>query len=333
MHFISNLKSVLESPINAVIIPHKNPDGDALGSCLALYHYLKHNKHNAQIISPNEYPKFLNWLPGEEEILTYNHNKTKAAEFINNATVIFTLDFNSLDRTGNLEPIISQSAAKMIMIDHHQSPDDYAELMYSDTTMSSTCEMVYNVLKALDMGSINPAIASCLYTGIMTDTGSFRYPSTTASTHRAIAQLIDCGAQGATIHENIFDTASFDRLKLLGKTLSNLTKIKDLPVVYMTLTQSELNAHDYRKGDTEGFVNYGLSLLGIQVSIIMIENEMEGKIKMSFRSKGDFSVNAFAREHFSGGGHINAAGGMSMLSMQETVAKLVGDIRNYADQF
>lgn len=331
--FISDLQKLLNTTKNVIIIPHKNPDGDALGSCLALSHFLNNKKHRAVVISPNEYPTFLKWLPGEKSIHNFSSHNEETTELIKKADVIFTLDFNSLTRIDKLADTFKNSPAKIVMIDHHQSPKGYADLMYSDSTMSSTCEMVFNVLEALDVSGITPDIATCLYTGIMTDTGSFRFPSTTANTHRAIAHLIDCGANSARIHENIFDTASFNRIKLLGKTINNLKQIDGLPVVYMTLTQSELNQHNYKKGDTEGFVNYGLSLLGIQVSVIMIENEADRIIKMSFRSKGHFSVNDFARNHFNGGGHINAAGGMSNLSLKKTVLKFITDINACSDQF
>ena len=207
------------------------------------------------------------------------------------------------------------------MIDHHQAPENYSDLEYSDTSMSSTCEMLYKVMKALDSDSITQTIACCLYTGIMTDTGSFKYPSTTSETHKAVANLLELGADSIKIHQKIYDSSSFSRLKLLGITLSNLVKIPKLPVVYMTLTQKELNFCNFQKGDTEGFVNYGLNLEGINFSCIMIENENEKKIKMSFRSQGKFSVNSFARIYFNGGGHNNAAGGYSLDSLENTIIK------------
>ena len=193
--------------------------------------------------------------------------------------------------------------------------------------------MVYKVIQALDETAFNKDIASCLYTGIMTDTGSFRYSATTSDTHQAISHLIRSGADGTEIHQKIYNSASLNRLKLLGITLSNLHQISELPVVYMTLTQEELSSCNYQKGDTEGFVNYGLSLKGIVFSCILIENENEGKIKMSFRSQGDFSVNDFARTYFNGGGHHNAAGGMSMDSMETTVVRFKSAVKEVAGQF
>jgi phosphoesterase RecJ-like protein len=212
------------------------------------------------------------------------------------------------------------------MIDHHQEPSDYADIMYSDSNIGSTCEMVYNLISHLDVAQIDQKIATCLYTGIMTDTGSFRFPSTTPKTHHVIAELIDKGANHSEIHQNIYDTFTFDRLRLLGTALTNLKKIEELPVVYITISQKELNRNNFKKGDTEGFVNYGLSLVGISVAVIMIENEQEQIIKMSFRSKGAFSVNDFARTYFNGGGHHNAAGGASKLSLSETESKFINSI-------
>jgi phosphoesterase RecJ-like protein len=332
-NFISTLKQRLQTPKKAVIIPHKNPDGDALGSTLAWMHFLLNENHEALIISPNDYPKFLNWLPGQEQILIYNQKKELAEKKIEEADLIFTLDFNALSRIDTLGDLVSNAKAEKVMIDHHESPEDYAELMYSDPQMSSTCEMIYRLITELNSKGFTQEIASCLYTGIMTDTGSFRYPSTTAETHKAIAKLVESGADGTAIHQNIYDSSSFNRLKLLGIALSNLNQIESLPVVFITLKQAELNSCDYQKGDTEGFVNYGLSLKGVQFACIMIENEKEGKIKMSFRSKGSFSVNEFARTYFEGGGHHNAAGGMSKDSMEKTVHRFKTAVAEIANQF
>ena len=331
--FIIELKKKLETPQKVVILPHKNPDGDALGSTLALMHFLIKNNHQADVVSPNEYPAFLNWLPGQEKVLKYNRSPKDVRNKIESATLIFTLDFNSLSRVGDLEPLIQKSKAEKIMIDHHESPNDYAVLMYSDVSMSSTCEMVYNVIESLDSKAFNSEIANCLYTGIMTDTGSFRYPATTPATHKAIAHLIKIGASSTEIHQKIYDSSSFSRLKLLGITLSNLKQIQNLPIVFMTLTQGELNSCDYKKGDTEGFVNYGLSLENIVFSCIMIENESEGIIKMSFRSQGEFSVNNFARFYFNGGGHHNAAGGLSTDSIEATIIRFEKAVQEVADNF
>ena len=331
--FIKTLEQTLQNPQKILIIPHKNPDGDALGSALALMHFLRSEQHQAIVVSPNDYPLFLKWLPGEKDILIHSENKAVVQKEFEAATLIFALDFNTLGRIDELGEWVAQSKALKVMIDHHEAPDDFADLQYSDPQMSSTCEMIYHVINQLNPKGFNEAIANCLYTGIMTDTGSFKYPLTTAQTHKAIAKLIEYGASGTSIHQKIYDSSSFNRLKLLGIALSNMTQITNIPVVYITLSQKELNSCNYQKGDTEGFVNYGLSLKGIQFSCIMIENEQEGKIKMSFRSKGDFSVNDFARTYFQGGGHFNAAGGMSTDSIEQTVLRFQKAVAEVSAQF
>jgi len=327
---INSLKALLSSPKAIVIIPHKNPDGDAIGSTLGLYHYLKQYNHNATIIAPNDYPDFLKWMPEESSILKYDAQKENCDTLIDNAELIFTLDFNALGRIGHMETSVTNSSAIKIMIDHHQQPDDYATYMYSDVSMSSTCEMVYNFIEMLDdVDKITSNIATCLYTGIMTDTGSFRFPSTTSATHTIIGQLIEKGANNSEIHNNIYDTNSYARLQLLGRALSNLKVIPEYRTAYITLTQEELNSFDFKKGDTEGFVNYGLSLKGIIFAAIFIESHQDEIIKISLRSKGDFSVNELSRAHFHGGGHTNAAGGKSDLNLKETIEKFISILPNY----
>ena len=327
---INSIKTLLSSPKAIVIIPHKNPDGDAIGSSLGLYHYLKQFNHNVIIIAPNDYPDFLKWMPDETSILKYDNQKENCDAVITNADLIFTLDFNALSRIGDMEAIVSHSEAVKIMIDHHQQPDDYATYTYSDVSMSSTCEMVFNFIEMLDdLDKINSDIATCLYTGIMTDTGSFRFPSTTSKTHNIIGQLIKKGANNADIHNQIYDTNSYARLQLLGRALSNLKVIPEYRTAYITLSQEELNAFDFKKGDTEGFVNYGLSLKGIIFAAIFIESHQDEIIKISLRSKGDFSVNEVSRTHFQGGGHTNAAGGKSELSLSKTIDKFISILPQY----
>ncbi len=320
---IKEARELITSAAKIVIVPHKGPDGDAIGSSLGLYHFLKNKTANVSVISPNDYPEFLKWLPGSEEILIFEQQAESCRKLIAEADLIFTLDFNSLHRSGDMGILLEQaSCAKYIMIDHHPMPDEYASVTFSDTHMSSTCEMIYTFIKKLNgLSEITADIATCLYAGIMTDTGSFRFKSTTSDTHRAIADLIDKGADGALIHQRIYDTFSESRLQLLGVALQNLRVNQELRTAYITLSQEELDANNFKKGDTEGFVNYGLTLEGIIFAAIFIEHKAEGIIKISFRSKGAFSVNEFARANFNGGGHENAAGGKSNLSMAETTEK------------
>ena len=327
---IPEIKALLSTPRHIVIVPHKNPDGDAMGSTLALYHYLKPYNHTATVIAPNDYPDFLKWLPGDNSVINFENQTEHSEALIDKADLIFTLDFNAFSRTGSMAGPLENSSATKIMIDHHQQPDDYAAYTYSDVRMSSTCEMVYNFIEMLgDTDKINATIATCLYAGIMTDTGSFRFPSTTSRTHQVIGHLIDKGADNAQIHNNVFDTNSYSRLQLLGRAMQNLKVIPELSTAYITLSQAELDEFNFKKGDTEGFVNYGLSLKGIVFAAIFIENHQEDIIKISFRSKGPFSVNQFARAHFNGGGHDNAAGGRSDQSLEATIDNFISILPQY----
>lgn len=329
---ISETKQLLSTPQKSIIIPHKNPDGDAIGSTLALWHYLKNSGQEAVVLAPNDFPKFLKWLPGAEDIVIFETDITKGIELIASATVIYTLDFNHLGRVEALQPYLEESAATFVMIDHHQAPSDYAKITYSDTSMSSTCEMVYNFLEAIGAkNEITAEMANCMYTGIMTDTGSFRFPSTTSRTHRVIAHLIDCGAKNSSIHEKIHDSNTPSRLHLLGCALNNMVILEEYSTAYITLSQDELNKHKFKKGDTEGFVNYGLTLEGVSFAVIFIENRDDQIIKISFRSQGSFSVNEFSRAHFHGGGHTNAAGGKSDVSLTETVTYFKSLLPQYKD--
>lgn len=327
---ITKTNKLLQSSKNVVITCHKGPDGDAIGSCLALYLYLKMHHKNVSVIVPDDFPYFLKWLPKSKDILCYDTKKENSDKLINDADLIFSLDYNSLSRTGDMATILKSSEAKFIMIDHHQQPDEYAEVTYSDTTICSTCQMVYHFIEALgDLQLIDESIANCIYTGIMTDTGSFRFRSTTSTTHRVIANLIDIGIDNAKIHQNVYDSNSYNRLQLLGKSLTNLKVMPELNTAYISLSAAELEEHNAQKGDTEGVVNYALSLQGIKLAAIFKEDLNSGLVKISFRSKGDFSVNEFARTHFNGGGHTNAAGAASNLPLNDTLDKFISILPNY----
>lgn len=321
---------LLASPKNIVIIGHKNPDGDAIGSCLGLSFFLKAKGHHVQVIMPNDFPQFLKWLPGVNDLIIHDKAVAQSTDALADAEVIFTLDFNAFNRTGDMASYLENSEAQFVMIDHHQQPDGYAVAAYSDTSMSSTCEMVYHfmdALKGLDL--LSAEMATLLYTGIMTDTGSFRFPATTPTTHRVTAHLIEAGAKHSTIHEKIYDTNSPDRMRLLGVALKNLKILNEFKTAYISLTQEELDSNNFRKGDTEGFVNYALSVQGVNFAVIFIENKQESIVKISFRSKGDFSVNEFARTHFNGGGHTNAAGGRSDKGLADTITEFISILPDY----
>ncbi len=313
---------------NIIFIPHSSPDADALGSCLALYHFFN-QENEVNIISPNEYTKILNFLPGSENILNYERDKEKCENIFNKGDVIFTLDFNSLGRARNLSSLISKSSATTIMIDHHENPDNYADITISNSKMSSTCEMVYDFICSIDKSKIDNKIATCIYTGIVADTGSFRFPSTTSKTLKVGSELINHGVNVTEIFEKLHNNFQFKRLKLLGSAINNFKKIEGLPVVYTSITDNDQKVNDFKKGDSEGFVNFGLSVADILCSVLFIEKKDEGLIKISFRSKGDFKVNIFASKYFNGGGHEHASGGISKLSLQETEEKFLSDIKKY----
>jgi phosphoesterase RecJ-like protein len=317
------LQSKLAQPQNIIIVPHKSPDGDAVGSITAMYGYLTQLGHEVSMISPNDFPDFLRWIPHADKILNYEMQRDTADPIIENVDIVFIMDHNALHRAGALEEPLSDSDAFFVMVDHHQQPDDIAQVTYSDVTMSSTCEMVYHLLDKLEhTDKIDKDIASSLYTGILTDTGSFKYRSTTATTLRVAANLVDKGADSEKINRRIYDVNKPSRMRLLGVALKNLVVLEKYRTAYITLTQQELDDAGFQKGDTEGFVNYALSLDGIVFAQIFIEKEDEGIIKTSLRSKGDFDVNTMAREHWNGGGHRNAAGGRSEMPMDQTVDKL-----------
>lgn len=330
---IKIVQDLLATSKKIVIVGHKNPDGDAVGSCLGLSFLLKSLGHSTQVIMPNDFPDFLKWLPGVEGVIVYEKEVEKSSVLIKEADLIFTLDFNSLERVGDLEPVLRKSDAKFIMIDHHQQPEDYAVASFSDVSMSSTAEMVFHFMEALGRkDKLNKNIAVNLYLGILTDTGSFRYAATSPTTHRVAAQLLEAGAESASIQQSVYDTNSPDRMKLLGVALSNLNILFDFNTAYITLTQKELDDHNFKRGDTEGFVNYALSIKGIVFAAIFIENAKENIVKISFRSKGTFSVNDFARNHYDGGGHINAAGGKSSQSLNKTISEFISILPRYKDE-
>lgn len=320
----SKFKALLKKSNNIVIVTHYNPDGDAMGSSLALYNYLIKTNKNVTVITPNEYPEFLHWLPGNKKVIQFSKQSKKATNLIQKSDLIFTLDFNNYSRLEGLGDVLKLATAKKILIDHHQQPDDYASLYYHDVAACSTCELVYEFICGLGGKKlIDKTIAACLYTGIMTDTGSFRFDSVTPQTHLILSHLLATGLKPSDIHTSIYDTYSESRVKLLGYCLTEkMVVLSEYQTAFISLTEKELQKFDHQKGDTEGIVNYPFSIKGIKFCAFFSEGE--GKIKISFRSKGSFDVNQFARKHFNGGGHINAAGGRGhVYDLQKTVKEFV----------
>ena len=323
----------LNKPFKAVITCHQKPDGDAMGSTLGLYHFLKSLGHDVVVISPTNWAQFLDWMPGVEYVIDFEANRAESTQLVNNADYIFCLDFNILYRTKNLAPVIEASNAIKILVDHHQQPDTPSfGFGISDVQMSSTCEMIYDIIVQSGHSShINIDIATCLYTGLMTDTGSFRFQSTTASVHKIVAHFKELGLQHAKIHENIYDQGSEARLKFMGNAFLNRMQVfPELNAAMMAIPKSDIYKFELKTGDTEGLVNYLLSIQGIKLAAIVIDREEERK--WSFRSKGSFDVNIFARNHFEGGGHANAAGGRSSKSVDETAQDFINILKEYKTQ-
>ncbi len=330
---IVELQSLLQNPKDIVITVHRGPDGDALGSALALYSVLTQSGHSVTVISPNNYASFLYWMKGNEDIVVFSDQEEKAIDITNNADLIFLLDFNNLSRIGEYTEVVRESSAKKIMIDHHQDPDfDAADIVISDTKYCSTSQLLFEVIESLGHKHlINKDVAECLYTGIMTDTGSFKFSSVTSRTHRVVAQLLDAGADNAKVHDLIYDNYSTERTRLLGYCLNNKMQIfQDLNSAVLSLSEEELKRFNFKKGDTEGFVNYALAIKGIIFAVFITEKE--GLVKLSLRSKGGFKVNEIAKKYFSGGGHMNAAGGISDLSLEGTIEKVISIFKKYKNE-
>lgn len=317
---LSTIKNLLSPKAKVVLLTHYNPDGDAIGSTLGMKHFLRNIGIESTIVVPNDFPKFLKWMPEAKKIIIADYKRKLAAETIAEADVLFILDFNASHRAGDrVGEWIEKSNATKILIDHHQQPDEF-DFVYSDTTQPATAQMVFQFAKALAPETpISEEVAKCLYTGIMTDTGGFRFRSTSALTHKIIAELIEAGANPAEITSNTWDTHTISRLHLLSLVLGRIELVAENSIAILWLKRDELKKVGFEKGDTEGFVNYGLSLLGVEMSAFFMEDLYEDFIKISFRSKNAVDVNQFSRKYFNGGGHINAAGGKYFKSLEETI--------------
>jgi phosphoesterase RecJ-like protein len=330
---IKALKNLLSQKKNIVITVHRGPDGDAMGSALGLYNILIQQGHNINIISPNDYASFLHWLPNNENVIIFTEKEEEAKSITSNAELIFLLDFGQISRLDTYAETISNSSATKVMIDHHQEPDEsISDLLFSDITACATAQIVFEIIQELNFSHlINKNVAECLYAGIMTDTGSFKYASTTQKTHHIIADLIAKGADNAKIHDLVYDNFSENRLKLLGYCLNQKLQIfKENKAAIISLDAEELEKFNFKKGDTEGVVNYALMIEGIVCAAFITEKQ--GMVKLSLRSKGDFKVNEIAKKYFNGGGHTNAAGGISDVSVEKTIIKLESIFDKYKSE-
>jgi bifunctional oligoribonuclease and PAP phosphatase NrnA len=333
MQNLADFKSLLHKPAKVVITTHKKPDADALGSSLALALYLSKLDHSVSVITPTDYPRFLNWMKGNNQVINFeNKNEEISKQLINEAEIIFCLDFSSLNRINGLGEMVSKSDAKKVLVDHHLDPENFADFMEWDTKASATAELLFDLIVSIgDRDLIDKDIADCLYAGIMTDTGSFRHPNTTQNVLRIAADLVSIGADVAMVAKLIYDTNSIERLKFLGFSLSERLKmLKEFNTAYIAISKQDLKSFKSKTGDTEGLVNYALSIEGIRFAALIIDREDE--ISLSFRSIGDFSVNDFAKKNFDGGGHMNAAGGRSKLSLDDTVKKFENLLSEYKGQ-
>ena len=325
---MQELKNLLSSKQNVVITTHVNPDGDAIGSSVALFNFLIKMGHDVSIIVPNDYPDFLKWMKSDELIINFSNSKNESQDKIEKASLIFCLDFNNLSRINELGDYISESKAKKILIDHHLDPSSFYDFKIHDVKASATAELVYEFLIYLDSSAIDKDISEALYTGILTDTGSFKF-SMSPKVHTIVADLMRRGVDISFINNKIYDSNSLDKLKLIGYALSEkLEVISNGNAAYIVLSRKDLKDHNFKKGDTEGLVNYALSISDVNMAVLIIETKE--RIKFSFRSIGEFSVNEFAKKYFNGGGHKNAAGGSLEDKLSVALEKFLKDISKYS---
>ena len=326
---IQQLKEFVDNADNIVIIPHHNPDGDAIGASLAWYGVLKQLGKNVNVISANSFPEFLEWMPGAGEVINFDAEGKKAASLLSSAELLFFLDFNSLSRIKDLQNIVKEYEGNRIMIDHHPNPDNIADIMISEPAASATCELMYDVIYQGGWRNLlNKELAECIYAGIMTDTGSLSYNSNRPELYHIVADLVGIGVDKDKVHKLVFHSNSFSRMKLLGHALgSKMNKLEDAPAAYIVLSDEELKHYNYKSGDTEGFVNYPLWIEGISISALFMEHP--DKIKVSFRSRGSFPVNKFSEKYFNGGGHLNAAGGEFFGSLDDAVETFIAKLPEF----
>ena len=330
---IKEIYDLLDVPRKVVIIMHQKPDADAMGSSLGLFHFLTKLGHTPTVISPTNWAEWLKWMPDSNGAIDYEYSTEKANAVLDEAEWVFCLDFNTLSRTRNMAPKLRKLTCVKILIDHHQQPESaYFTYGVSDTEKSSTSEMVYDlIVNSGHADKIDKDIAACLYAGVMTDTGSFRFPGATAAVHRMVATLKDTGLNHTRIHENLFDNFLENRLRFIGYVLQYKMEVfYEYNAALIAIPWKDLVRYEIKTGDTEGLVNYPLSIQGIRMAALIIDRDEE--VKCSFRSKGDFDVNSFSRKYFEGGGHFNAAGGRSSDTLEQTVLRFKNALKENSSQ-
>ena len=322
-------EQLINQNTNFVVFGHVNPDGDAIGSTLALYHYLKNRQKHVWVITPNDFPDFLKWMPGADEIIKFSENEMETEKQIKNADVLIFCDFNDLKRLSKLEELVKESTLPKVMIDHHPQPTGFAQIEFSDTTVSSTAELMFEVLFELSGKKyMNNDLADCLLTGIITDTGIFHHNSEQPRTYEIIAELIRLGGNKQKVINEVYNTNTYDKLKLLGNNLLNgMHYYPEFASAFIVLSKQDQQKFNYQNGDTEGHVNIPLSINGVNFSALFIEKD--DYIKISFRSKTNFNVNEFARKYYHGGGHVNAAGGKSFKKLNKTLEEFVSLLKKH----
>jgi len=317
---LTALTELLASPKKIVITTHHKPDGDAMGSSLGLYNYLIQQGHHASVIAPTDYPAFLSWLPRNGDVIIYTEQAEKSAALITDADLIFCLDFNALSRINEMGVLVGESKAYKIMIDHHLEPQDFDDYRHWNINACATAQLIYDFIanELHHRELINADVATCLYTGIMTDSASFRLPNTTSTVHRIVADLIDLGAVNWRIHELVYNSATENRLRFLGHCLANcLEVLPEYHTAIIAVNNTDLHKYDVDTGDTEGIVNYALSMANIKLAAFIVERS--DRVKLSLRSKGEFPANEICKKYFDGGGHRNAAGGHSGNTLEQVV--------------
>ncbi len=330
MENYQELKKLLSFPKDIVVTSHRNPDGDAIGACLGIMHYLNLLGHTVRIAVPSEFPTFLDWMPGAKSIFVYDLHTEEVVNYLNKPDIVFCLDFNSLDRIDKMGEIINQLDCTKVMIDHHLVPEPFADFVLHEPLASSTCELVYDFIQLLGHEKLmNIDIAECLYTGILTDTGSFKY-GTSPKVFKQVGELLEKGVDDVRIQNLVYNCLDSKYLYLLGHVLNNRMEIlPEYRTAILTLTKQDYEKYEIQRGDTEGLVNYLLMLKDVTMAVFI--HEQPTITKISLRSKGNFSVQDIARKHFKGGGHKNASGGYSYIGLRPTVKKLKSLLPEYKD--
>lgn len=317
--YTKQFSKLLSSSDNIVLICHINPDGDAIGSQLALYQYLKFKGKSVEMISPNHLQEFLKWMTDSDLINIYIRKRSQCISIIERADLIIMLDFNQPGRLGEAERSVISSKAKKVIIDHHLDPDNFADLIITDPSKCSTAELIYNIISEINGKPFdNKIFSENIYVGIITDTGNFDHGAFSGNTFRIVADLLDSGIDREKVMNVVYNNFSADRMKLMGLALNKrMVILPEYNTAYIYLTKKDLEEYNHVKGDTEGFVNLPLSIKGIVLSVLFVEKD--SFVKLSFRSKGSFPVNSFASKYFSGGGHMNASGGEFYDNLENTI--------------